>query len=72
MSSQIERLLLRPSEVFVVLGVSRAKGYSMLASGELPSIRIGRAIRVPLTDVQKWIEQQKVKQQGNTENEQNQ
>jgi excisionase family DNA binding protein len=63
METQIEKLLLKPSEVFSAIGVSRAKGYAMLAAGELPSIRIGRSVRVPLVDLRVWVEQQKAKQE---------
>ena len=61
---EIEKILLKPNEVFSALGLSRAKGYSLLASGELPSIRIGRSVRIPVTDLHKWVEQQKAKQEG--------
>ena len=53
-----ERLLYRPSEVFELLGISRSTGYTMLASGALPSIRIGRSVRVPADALKKWIEEQ--------------
>lgn len=59
---QVEKILLKPNEVFSAIGVSRAKGYAMLASGELPSIRIGRSVRVPVADLREWVEQQKTKQ----------
>jgi excisionase family DNA binding protein len=51
----MERLLLKPSEVGQVLGVGRSLVYSMLASGELPSIRVGRCIRVPKVSLERWI-----------------
>ena len=50
-----EKLLLRPEEAFEAIQVKRAKGYQMLASGELPSIKIGKLRRVPVDALRKWI-----------------
>ena len=41
-----ERLLLRIPEVAEVLGIGRTKIYEMIATGELPTVRFGRAVRV--------------------------
>ncbi len=54
-----DRLLLRVHEAGEALGISRSKTYEMIAAGELPYIRIRDSIRVPLADLQRWIEQQK-------------
>ncbi len=54
----IERLLLRASEAAIMLGISRAKTYELLASGELPSIKIGRSVRISKTALYKWIADQ--------------
>jgi excisionase family DNA binding protein len=40
-------LLLRPAEAAKLLGMSRAKIYELMASGELPTIRFGRSVRIP-------------------------
>ncbi len=53
----IERLLLRPDEVAIALGVSRSKVYELLGSGELPSLRIGKSIRVSMKALRGWIAQ---------------
>ena len=58
MSEQIERLLLKPSEAFEAMGIGRSTGYAMIASGILPCVRIGRAVRVPVDALKKWVEQQ--------------
>ncbi len=52
------RLLLRPHEAGDALGVSRSKVYELIASGELPSIRLGGSVRVPLEALHAWIGQQ--------------
>jgi len=50
--------LLRAAEVADVLGISRSKAYLMAASGQLPSVRLGRSLRVPLDRLQQWIASQ--------------
>jgi excisionase family DNA binding protein len=39
-------LLLSPTEAYQQLGVSRSKLWELLASGELPSVKIGRSRRI--------------------------
>ena len=50
----MERLLYKPSEAAEVLGFGRSKVYELLASGELPSIRVGGSIRVPVDLLREW------------------
>ena len=50
-----KRLLLRPAETALAIGVSRSKAYELIASGEIPSVRMGKSVRVPLEALQKWI-----------------
>jgi excisionase family DNA binding protein len=50
-----ERMLLRPSEVAVAIGVGRSKIYDLIHSGEIPSIRIGGSIRVPADQLREVI-----------------
>jgi excisionase family DNA binding protein len=52
-----QRLLLRVPEVAKALGLSRTKVYELIAAGELPVIRLGRAVRVSVTALQKWVEE---------------
>ena len=58
MSSEIEKLLLKPSEAFKAISIGRSTGYAMIASGELPSVRIGRAVRVPVDALKQWVKRQ--------------
>jgi excisionase family DNA binding protein len=51
-----ERLLLRVSEAAELIGVSRSMAYVMVARGELPVVRIGKAIRIPMAGLRRWIE----------------
>lgn len=50
-----EKLLLKVAEASELLGISRAKGYELAASGEIPVVRIGRATRVPLEALRRWV-----------------
>jgi excisionase family DNA binding protein len=58
MGDDPEKLLLRPKKAFELLDIGRSTGYAMIASGELPSVRIGRAVRVPLNALKQWVERQ--------------
>ena len=53
-----EKLLYRPAEAGDALGFSRAKVYTLIASGELPSLRVGGSVRVPVVALQEWITRQ--------------
>jgi excisionase family DNA binding protein len=53
----VDRLLLRPAEVADVLGVGRSKVYGLLATGELPSVRVGHSVRVPAAALHRWVEE---------------
>jgi excisionase family DNA binding protein len=57
-----QRLLLRIPEVAERLGIGRTKIYELIATGELPTVRFGRAVRVSATTLQKWVEERE--QQG--------
>ncbi len=57
-----QRLLLRIPEVAETLGIGRTKIYELIATGELPTIRVGRAVRISVSTLQKWIEERE--QQG--------
>ena len=50
-----EPLLLRVDEVARALALGRSKVYELIASGELPSITIGAARRVPAEALGRWI-----------------
>lgn len=51
----METLLLRANEVAAALGVGRATAYEMMASGVLPTVRLGRSIRVPKAALEEWV-----------------
>jgi excisionase family DNA binding protein len=51
-----ETRLLKAAEVVALTGWSRAKVYAMAVSGEIPSLRSGRSVRIPLAALERWIE----------------
>ena len=57
-TDRMDKLLLRPIEAAEAIGIGRSKVYELLASGELPSIRIGGSVRVPVDALRNWIDRQ--------------
>ena len=49
----VQQLALSPADAAAALGVCRASIYNMLARGELRSVTLGRARRIPITEVQR-------------------
>ncbi len=47
--------LLRAQEVADLTGWSRAKVYAMAVAGDIPSLRTGRSVRIPLAALERWI-----------------
>lgn len=48
-------LLMRPGEAAVALGIGRSKVYELISTGELPTVRIGRSVRIPVEGLRIWI-----------------
>jgi excisionase family DNA binding protein len=48
-------LLLRGAEVASLLNISRSQTYAMMRRGDLPTVHIGKAVRVPREAVTDWI-----------------
>jgi excisionase family DNA binding protein len=59
----MELRLLKSDEVAEILKISRAMAYKLMQRGEIPTIRIGTAVRVRVEDLEKYVEQ-KVMQNG--------
>lgn len=53
-----EKLLLKPEEAGQRLSVGRSKIYALIASGAVPSVKVGHSVRVPVAALERWIEQQ--------------
>ncbi|MDD3925896.1 MAG: helix-turn-helix domain-containing protein [bacterium] len=50
-------LLLRPREVARMLGICLNQIYKLAERGELPSVRIGRSVRIPSGALHVWLEE---------------
>lgn len=55
---EVRRLLLRIPEVMSMLGLGRTKIYELIATGQLPVVRIGRAVRISPIALEQWIKEQ--------------
>lgn len=56
-SEPASRLLLTVSEVAAELQIARGKAYELVRSGTLPSVKLGRSVRVPRKALLDWIDQ---------------
>ncbi len=53
----MEKILLKPFEVGQVLGIGRSLVYELIARREIPSVRLGRCLRVPKESLQQWLKE---------------
>ena len=54
----MEKLLLRPTEAAEIIALGRSKTYDLIAKGIIPSIRIGKSVRVPADALREWVKAQ--------------
>jgi excisionase family DNA binding protein len=52
----MEKLLLKIDEAATQLGVGRSFLYAAIQRGELATVKLGRARRVPLADLTRYVE----------------
>jgi len=57
MIDQREKLLLTPEEAGERLGVGRTQVYDLMRRGELLSVHIGRLRRIPVSALQRYVEE---------------
>jgi excisionase family DNA binding protein len=50
-----ERFLYRVSEAAEALGLSRAFLYTLIAAGQLRPVRVGRAVRIPRAELERFV-----------------
>ena len=55
MAPTTNELLLRVDAAAARLAVSRTTLYRMVQRGELPTVRIGSAVRVPVSALDRWL-----------------
>lgn len=52
----MEKLLLSPMDVVEIIGLSKSMVYQLLKDGVIPSVRIGKSIRVRTEALHQWIQ----------------
>jgi excisionase family DNA binding protein len=55
-NNRYDAALLDVRAVAQTLSLGRSKVYALVASGHLPSVRIGRLVRVPRKELDCWID----------------
>lgn len=53
-----EPLLLRVEDAAKLLQIGRNKVYELAAAGEIPSLHVGRQLRIPTEGLREWIRRQ--------------
>jgi excisionase family DNA binding protein len=53
-----EQLLLRIPEAAARLGLGRSTVYELIQAGDLPVVRIGKAVRIPAARLMAFVERQ--------------
>ena len=54
-----ERLLLTVEEAARYLGIGRTLAWRLVQERRLPSVRVGRCVRVPVRDLEAWVEERR-------------
>jgi excisionase family DNA binding protein len=52
----MDKLLLKASEVSELTGMGKSKTYALIAAGIIPSVRIGKSVRIPADRLRRWID----------------
>ena len=50
---------LKVPEVAQLLRIARSRAYELVGEGEIPSVRIGRSVRVSRKELDRWLEEQR-------------
>jgi excisionase family DNA binding protein len=54
----VDKALLKVEEAAAYVSLGRSKFYELLGTKAIPVVRIGRAVRVPTSALQRWVEEQ--------------
>ena len=54
----MEKMLLTISELVGVTGIGRTRCCELVGRGEIPSLRVGKLLRIPLVELERWIHAQ--------------
>lgn len=56
MEQMHQRWLMNPGEAAAALGISRATLFRLIASGTLPSVKVGGSRRVGVKTLKRWLD----------------
>ena len=60
------RILYRPAEAAVSLGLSRTRVYQLMQAGELASVKVGSSRRIPAADLETFVQRLRDENAGYT------
>jgi len=60
----VETRLLKGAEVAKIIQVSKAHAFALMKRGEIPTIRIGKIVRVKLEDLERYINEKAVQNEN--------
>ncbi|MGE0539822.1 MAG: excisionase family DNA-binding protein [Dehalococcoidia bacterium] len=52
----MDKLLLKPIEAAELVGLGRSKCYEMIRDGTIPSVRLGKSVRIPADALRRWVD----------------
>lgn len=52
-----DRILLTVEETAKMLGIGRSLTWRLVQEGRLPSVRLGRLVRVPRAELEVWLQE---------------
>jgi excisionase family DNA binding protein len=58
------RLLVTSEEAAEMLGIARSSLWKLIAEGRLRPVKIGRSTRIPVTDLERFVEELRGTQNG--------
>lgn len=57
-TSSIKPLAVAPKDGFAMIGVSKSKGWDMIANRELEAFKVGRVTRITVASIEAYIARQ--------------
>lgn len=54
-----EKEYLKVPEVAEFLQIGRSRAYELVAEGDIPSVKIGRSVRVSRKELERWLERRR-------------
>lgn len=58
MNSTLQKEWISVAQMQEILGIGRTKAYELIFTGEVPAVKIGRALRINRQQLDAWLDQQ--------------